>query len=121
MADCVKTLMSVQHQTSAHLPLPVSILAGHFTVTVAAASSLITPSVMTLMSVWRAVAVPMQHAQIHLVPSLASAQQGTGEMALPVWMWKSARWLNSATQMPFALIFLDPTTAPVGWVILEMG
>lgn len=121
MVDCVKTSMSVQFLTSALLPLPASTLAGHTTATVAAASSSITPSAMTWMSVWQAAAAPTQSAQIRLAPSLVSVQQGTGETASPVWMWMSARWLSSATPMPFALTFLAPTTAPVGWVIQEMG
>lgn len=77
MAGCVKTLMSVQHPTSAPLPLPVSTLVGHMIATVATASSLITPSAMTGMSVRQASAAPFQPAQTHLAPSLASVKKGT--------------------------------------------
>ena len=121
MVDCVKTLMSVRHPTSALLPLPASTLEAHISVTVAVASSSITPSAMTRMSVWKAAAAPSQPAQIHPAPSPVSVQKGTGETASLVWMWMSVCWLSSATLMPFALTFLALITAPVRWVILEMG
>lgn len=81
MDDCVKTLMSVQQSTSALLPLPVSTLADHITVTVAEASSSMTPSAMMWMSVRWAYAARMQPVGIHLAPSLVSVKQGTEEMA----------------------------------------
>lgn len=121
MVDCVKTLTSAQHPTSALLQVPASTMVGHITATVAEASSWITPSAMTRMSVWKAAAARTQPAQIHLAPSLVSVEQGTGEMASLVWMWTSARWLSSATPLPFALTSLAPTNAPVRWVILETG
>lgn len=121
MADSVRTLMSVQHPTSALLPPPVSIPRGHFTVTVAAASSLITPSAMTWMNAWQAAAAPTQSAQIHLAPSPVSVQQDIEEMVLPAWMWMSAPSSRSVTLMPFVSISLAPTTAPAKWDILEMG
>lgn len=113
--------MSVQHPTSALVPLSASTLEGHITVTVAAASSSIIPSAMTWMSVQQASAALMLPARIHLARSHVSVQQVTGEMASHVWMWMNAHWLSSATPMPVVLTSLVPTIAPVRWVILETG
>lgn len=121
MDDSVKTLMSVKPLTFAPLLRLASTLLGHITVTVAVASSLITPSVRMWMSVRWATAAHLQTAQIHLVSSPVSVQQGTGEMVSPVQTLMSAHWPDSATQMLFALTFLALITALVRWVILEMA
>lgn len=119
--DCVRTLMNVQHLTSALLPPPASTLVGHITVTVAAATSSMTPGALIWMSVRQAAAALMRPAQIHQAPSHVSVQQDTVEMGPPARMWMNAHWPRRATQMPYVSTFLAPTTVPVRWVILEMG
>lgn len=120
MDECVTTSMSVQDQTSALPPPPVSTLPGRTTATAAEGSSLITLIALTWMSARQAAAARTQIARTHLDPSAVGACQGTGETASPVQMLMNACRPGSATPTPFAPTILAPLTALASWVILEM-